>query len=117
LTSVYLLIAGEEVIVASDHTYTHTCTHAHNRAHTQTRTHASTPWDSSGIGSGPSQRPFADSTQHSQKTEPMAPAGFEPAILASERPQIHTLDSANMVIKNMINRNKYARLEGCGRGM
>jgi len=38
--------------------------------------------------------PLPDETQHSQETEFHAPAGFEPHIPASERPQTHTLDGA-----------------------
>jgi hypothetical protein len=47
--------------------------------------------DSSGRGIGPKQIPLPDNTQHSRQT-PMPPAGFEPVIPASERPQIHALD-------------------------
>jgi len=36
-----------------------------------------------------------DNKQHSQKTDTHAPVGFEPAIPASERPQIHPLDGAD----------------------
>jgi len=43
---------------------------------------------------GPSQRPLRDNTQHSQQTDMHAPAGFEPAIPASERPQTHASDRA-----------------------
>jgi hypothetical protein len=37
---------------------------------------------------------ISNNTQHSQETDTHAPAGFEPAIPASERPQTHALDSA-----------------------
>jgi hypothetical protein len=39
----------------------------------------------------PSQRPLPDNTQLSQETGIHVPAGFEPPILASERPQTHNL--------------------------
>jgi hypothetical protein len=42
----------------------------------------------------PSQRPLPDNTQHSQETNTHAPAGFEQAIPAGERLQIHALDCA-----------------------
>jgi hypothetical protein len=35
-----------------------------------------------------------DNTQHSQENHIHAPAGFEPAIPADERPQTHALDRA-----------------------
>jgi len=41
---------------------------------------------------GPMQKPLPDNTQHSQETDIRDPAEFEPAIPASERPQIHALD-------------------------
>ena len=41
-----------------------------------------------------SQRPLPDNTQHSQQTDIHAPAGFEPTILAGERPQTYALDRA-----------------------
>jgi len=41
-----------------------------------------------------SQRPLPDNTQHSQQTNIHAPAGFEPTISASERPQTYALDRA-----------------------
>ena len=41
----------------------------------------------------PKQRPLLDNTQHSQQRS-MPPAGFEPAVPASERPQTHVLDYA-----------------------
>jgi len=42
----------------------------------------------------PSHRSLSESTKHSQGTDIHAPAGLEPAIPASERPQTHTLDRA-----------------------
>jgi hypothetical protein len=39
------------------------------------------------------RRYLLDNTQKSQQTD-MFPTGFEPAVPASERPQIHALDSA-----------------------
>jgi len=33
-----------------------------------------------------------DNTQHSQETDIHVPAGFEPAVPASERPQTHALN-------------------------
>jgi hypothetical protein len=39
--------------------------------------------------------PFGeDNTQHSQDTDILTPAGFEPTIPASEQPQTHALDRA-----------------------
>jgi hypothetical protein len=43
---------------------------------------------------GPSQRPLPDKRQISQQIGIHFSAGFEPAIPASELPQIHALDSA-----------------------
>jgi hypothetical protein len=42
----------------------------------------------------PTQRPLLNNTQDSQETDIHAPAVFQPAILESERPQTHALDSA-----------------------
>ena len=59
-------------------------------------------------GSAQLQRPLPDSTQHSQEADIHAPAGFEPAIPASERPQTDALDSAasgicrNLIIVNYV---------------
>ena len=54
-------------------------------------------------GSAQSQRPLPDNTQHSQETDIHAPAGFEPAIPASERPQTEALASAaNGICRNLI---------------
>jgi len=39
----------------------------------------------------PSQRPQPDNTQHLHDTDIHAPAGFEPAVSASERPKTHAL--------------------------
>ena len=61
--------------------------------HTQIHTHTHTLWDSSGRVIIPSQRPLPDNTQHSKQTS-ILPAGFEPAIPASEQPQTHALDRA-----------------------
>ena len=36
----------------------------------------------------------SDNTQHSEETDIHPPTGFEPAILAVERPQTHALDRA-----------------------
>ena len=54
-------------------------------------------YDSPGRVISLSQRPLAENTQHSQQTEThaYAPAGFEPAIPASDRPQTHALDRAD----------------------
>jgi hypothetical protein len=51
-------------------------------------------YDSSRGGIGQSQRPLPDKTQLSQETDIHAPAGFEPTIPASERPQAQALDLA-----------------------
>ena len=40
------------------------------------------------------QRPLRDNTQHSQRTNIHAPMGFEPTILAGQRPQTYALDRA-----------------------
>jgi hypothetical protein len=40
----------------------------------------------------PTQRPLPDNIHFSQETDTNAPAGFEPKIPASERPQTHALD-------------------------
>jgi len=46
----------------------------------------------------PSQRFLPDKTHHSQETDIHTAAGFEPAILANERPQTDALDRAAMGI-------------------
>ena len=51
----------------------------------------------------PSQKPLPDNTQHSQQTDIHAPAGFEPAIPGSERPQNHALDRAATGIGTSVN--------------
>jgi len=43
---------------------------------------------------GPSQIPLPDNKHHSLETYIHAPAGFEPAVPASERPETHALDCA-----------------------
>ena len=63
-----------------------------SRLHDHTRTHH-TRLDFSGRVINPMQRPLPDNTQHSQQTS-VPPAGFEPAIVARERPQTHALDGA-----------------------
>jgi hypothetical protein len=40
----------------------------------------------------PSQSPLPHTTQHSQETDICVPAGFEPAVTTSEKPQTHALD-------------------------
>ena len=57
------------------------------------RSYSDTPhrYDSSGRMISPTQRPIPNSTHHSQERDIDAPAGFEPAILTSERPQPHAL--------------------------
>jgi len=59
----------------------------------QTHTHTTFRQDSSGRVISPLQRPLPDNTQHSQDIS-TPPAGFEPAIPASERPQSHVSDRA-----------------------
>ena len=49
--------------------------------------------DSSGRVNSPTHTSLPD-TQHSQETDNQAPAEFEPALPASERPQTHASDSA-----------------------
>jgi hypothetical protein len=46
----------------------------------------------------PTQWPVPDNTQQSLETDTMAPVGFEPALSASEQPQIHALDRTAIVI-------------------
>jgi hypothetical protein len=48
------------------------------------------------------QRPLPDKTQHSQETDILAPAGFEPEVPGSERPQTHALDRAATAIFNYL---------------
>jgi len=38
------------------------------------------------------RRTLPDNTHHSQQTDIRAPAGFEPTIAASKRPQTHAVD-------------------------
>jgi hypothetical protein len=58
------------------------------------RSHSDTPpLDSSERVISPTQRPLHDNTQQSQETA-IPPAGFEPTIPASERPQTHASDRA-----------------------
>jgi hypothetical protein len=49
-------------------------------------------WDSSGRVIFPTQRRILKNMQQPQATDIQAPAGFEPEILASKRPQTHALD-------------------------
>ena len=49
-------------------------------------------YDCSERAIGPSQRPLPGNTQRQKRKTIMPPAGFEPAIPASERPQTHALD-------------------------
>ena len=51
-----------------------------------------TRYDSSGWVIGLSQSPLSENTQHIHATDILPPAGFEPAIPSSERPQTHALD-------------------------
>ena len=48
----------------------------------------------------PTNRPLPNNTQHSQEKDIYAPARFEPAILACERPQTHALDRVASGISN-----------------
>jgi len=70
------LLQVQNVTVSPDHTQTH-----------QTRQ------DSSGQMLSPTQRPLTTHNTHSRQTS-MPPAGFEPGIQASERPQTNALDRA-----------------------
>ena len=56
----------------------------------RSHTHTHIQWDSSGRVINPMQIPLPDSTQHSQVTD-VPPAGFEPAIPGSDRPQVRAL--------------------------
>jgi hypothetical protein len=51
----------------------------------------------------PTQRPPPDNTQPSQEADIHAPAGFEPAIPASERPQILALSFLSRTIRRYLN--------------
>jgi hypothetical protein len=53
-----------------------------------------TRWNFSGRVIGSSQSPLPDNTQHSQETDSYSPAGLEPIIPGSERPQSQALDRA-----------------------
>jgi hypothetical protein len=57
--------------------------------HTQTH---HTRKDFSGRVISPTKRPLPDNIHHSQETDIFSSAGFETALRASERPQIHALD-------------------------
>jgi hypothetical protein len=79
LTSVCLLTVGVEVVVTLGRTQWHTNTHAVGLLWTRDRPIAETfAWKHTAI----------------KGTENNAPAVFEPAILATERPQTHVLDRA-----------------------
>jgi hypothetical protein len=59
------------------------------------RSYTATPYSGlPGRVISPSQRTLPDITQYSQETDIYAPAGFEPTVPASERPQTHALDRA-----------------------
>jgi len=60
------------------------------RSHTETPHSVGLLWTSD----EPIGRPIHDSAQHSQETESVPPAGFEPAIPESERPQSHASERA-----------------------
>ena len=64
-----------------------------SRIYSHVKTHH-TRWDCSGRVISSSQRPLLDNTQHSQRQTSVPPAGFEPTIPASERPQTHAFDRA-----------------------
>jgi hypothetical protein len=86
--TVYLLIVGVEVIVAPNHITSH---HTHTYTHTHTHTVAKTS-----LVEGSVRRRDLYLTSHNthRVQTSMLPAGFEPAIPASERPQTHVLDCA-----------------------
>ena len=65
--------------------------HEVSRSHTTTHHNR---WDCSGRVISSSQRPLPDKTQHSQRTDILAPAGFEPTTLAGKRPQTYAIDRA-----------------------
>jgi len=62
-----------------------------SRFHDYTQTHH-TRYDSSGQVISTTQRPLPDNVEHPQASIP--PAGFEPAIPASESPQTHAFGRA-----------------------
>ena len=76
LTSVYVHLVMQRIIVTPDYTQ---------------MIHSHTQQDSTKRKIGPSQRPLPHNTQYSQQIS-IPLAGFEPAILASERPRAHALD-------------------------
>jgi hypothetical protein len=53
-----------------------------------------TQQDSSGSVFVSTQKPLPDNTHHSQETDSITPAEFEPVIRASERPQTQAIDRA-----------------------
>ena len=65
----------------------------HDVCRSHTTTHHSR-YDSYGRVISPSQRPLPENTQHPQKTNVHAPAGFEPTMSAGERQQTYALDRA-----------------------
>jgi hypothetical protein len=78
--TLYILIVGVEIIVALDH-ITHTHTH--------------TVGKTSLVEGSVRRRDLYLTSHNSHKIQTsMPPAGFEPAIPASERPQTHVLDCA-----------------------
>ena len=72
------LVTVEGYCCSWSHSLTHTC------------------YDSSGWVFSPLQRPLPDNA-HKRQTS-MSPAGFKPAIPASERPQTHTWDNVTILI-------------------
>ena len=79
LTSVYLLIIGAEAMVALDHTQWHTHTIGRN------------PLDE---GSASCRDLYLATHNTHERATSMPPAGFQPSIPASERPQTLALDRA-----------------------
>jgi hypothetical protein len=86
LTSFYLLIVGVEDYCCA---LSHSVTSTHTQTHTHIHTHSvGLLWMSDQPVAGTSTRLDTNFTR--QRSRP--PAGFEPAIRASEEPQTHALD-------------------------
>ena len=79
---------------AADHSqWPLTVTPEHTQLHTHTHTH--TWYDSSRRGIGPLQKPLRRThTTFTTHRHPFLPAGFEPVIPGSERPQNYAVDRA-----------------------
>jgi hypothetical protein len=95
LTSSTCLLQVQRVIVAPDHTHTHS---------------QYTPMDK---WSTPSTYLYVTTHNIHRRQTSMSPEGFEPAIPASKRSQIHALDGADILVMQECNH----RLTRTGRGI